>query len=243
MAEIDLSALRAKAETADAVAPPGWEADRERMTDAPEKHHEFFAIDGAGNRMFGTENADAAFGLIEVEDGGDGFVAAWNENSRRVIEFAVAAQPRVVLALLDRVEKAEALIAKSAKDTPVYKAVERVLDEKSAWVARPNSGVTMAIAIAATLAAIDAVERIWLPISTAPRVSVNRGSGMTMHPTMTTETLWVRDEDGRVYEAWFVDGTEEIGRTYWWDCDGEEICDPVEWMPHPLWTPEEETAR
>lgn len=108
MTKLDLIELRKKAEAADAVAPAGWEADCERMTDAPNKHHEFFVVDGSGNRMFGTENADAEFGLIEVEDDGDGFVAAWNEHSRRVIEFAVAAQPCVVIALIDRVEKAEA---------------------------------------------------------------------------------------------------------------------------------------
>lgn len=107
MTKLDLIELRKKAEAADAVAPAGWEADRERMTDAPNKHHEFFVVDGSGNRMFGTENADAEFGLIKVEDDGDGFVAAWNEHSRRVIEFAVAAQPCVVLALIDRAEKAE----------------------------------------------------------------------------------------------------------------------------------------
>lgn len=89
-------------------------------------------------------------------------------------------------------------------------------------------------------AALEAYEEsLWQPIETAPAVSVNRGSGMTMHPCMTTETLWVRDADGRTYEAWFVDATDEMGRTYWWDLDGEEISDPVEWMPHPLWAAEE----
>lgn len=90
----------------------------------------------------------------------------------------------------------------------------------------------------ATLHSAQAAAWRWLPIDPHPPVSVNRGSGMTMHPTMTTETLWVRDADGRVYEAWWVDATDEMGRTYWWDCDGENICDPVEWMPHPLWRPE-----
>lgn len=35
----------------------------------------------------------------------------------------------------------------------VYKAVERVLDENSAWIARPNDEVTRQIALAATFAA------------------------------------------------------------------------------------------
>lgn len=43
--------------------------------------------------------------------------------------------------------------------------------------------------------------------------------------------IWVRDEDGRVYEAlWSDDGK----RAYWWDIEGESPVDPVEFMPHPL---------
>jgi hypothetical protein len=101
------------------------------MTDAPDKHHEFFAVDGDGNRMFGTENADAAFGLIEVEDDGDGFVDAWNENSRRVIEFAVAAQPSTVLALIDRVEKAEAAHEETADKLHTWIRMCASADEKN----------------------------------------------------------------------------------------------------------------
>lgn len=36
---------------------------------------------------------------------------------------------------------------------PVYKAVERILDEESAWIARPSPEVTRRIALAATIAA------------------------------------------------------------------------------------------
>lgn len=41
---------------------------------------------------------------------------------------------------------------------PVYKAVERILDEHSAWIARPSPDVTKRIAFAATIAAHSAVE-------------------------------------------------------------------------------------
>lgn len=40
-----------------------------------------------------------------------------------------------------------------ARDTPVYKAVERILDEHSAWIARPSAEVTKAVAFAAIIAA------------------------------------------------------------------------------------------
>lgn len=41
---------------------------------------------------------------------------------------------------------------------PVYKAVERVLDEESAWIARPSPDVTKRVALAATIAVRLATE-------------------------------------------------------------------------------------
>lgn len=51
-------------------------------------------------------------------------------------------------------------VAVSAPPEPVYNAVERILDEESAWIARPNNEVTMRIAMAVTIAAMDALEKI-----------------------------------------------------------------------------------
>jgi hypothetical protein len=42
---------------------------------------------------------------------------------------------------------------------PVLKAVERILDEESAWIARPNDEVTRRIALRATLAAVSILEK------------------------------------------------------------------------------------
>lgn len=42
---------------------------------------------------------------------------------------------------------------------PVYKAVERILDEKSAWVARPSDDVTKSIALQAVVAAHKILEK------------------------------------------------------------------------------------
>jgi hypothetical protein len=42
---------------------------------------------------------------------------------------------------------------------PVYKAVERILDEHSAWIARPSDKVTKAVAFAATVAAQQIVDQ------------------------------------------------------------------------------------
>ena len=43
--------------------------------------------------------------------------------------------------------------------------------------------------------------------------------------------IWVRDENGRVYEALWSDNGK---KAYWWDIEGESPVDPVEFMPHPL---------
>ena len=51
-------------------------------------------------------------------------------------------------------ERAEAV----AMPEPVYKAVERILDENSAWISRPNDQVTRSIALAAVIAAYTALE-------------------------------------------------------------------------------------
>lgn len=42
---------------------------------------------------------------------------------------------------------------------PVYKAVERILDENSAWIARPSDEVTKRVALAATIAAHTIIDK------------------------------------------------------------------------------------
>lgn len=71
---------------------------------------------------------------------------------------------------------------------------------------------------------------LWRPIADADKdiAYIHDMAGLRIggsHP------IWVRDEDGRVYEAlWSDDGK----RAYWWDIEGESPVDPVEFMPHPL---------
>lgn len=45
-----------------------------------------------------------------------------------------------------------------AQRVPVYKAVERILDEHSAWIARPSPEVTKAVAFASVIAAHQIVD-------------------------------------------------------------------------------------
>lgn len=55
---------------------------------------------------------------------------------------------------------------------PVYKAVERILDENSAWIARPSDEVTQRVALAATIAAHTILSSEAEP---APAVAVPEG--------------------------------------------------------------------
>lgn len=74
----------------------------------------------------------------------------------------------------------------------------------------------------------------WLPIEQADRtitnVEVFSEVGVILR---TSDRYWVRDEDGRVYEAAWSEGSNSE-RDYWWDFEGESPVDPLEFMPHPL---------
>ena len=81
------------------------------------------------------------------------------------------------------------------------------------------------------------LERFWRPISEADRTityedTFNLGDGKSM-TIRNSDHFWVRDADGRVYEATWSD--HKGG--YWWDLEGESRIDPVEYMPHPLSLP------
>lgn len=53
------------------------------------------------------------------------------------------------------IERLKSMFTATEKHGSVYAAVERVLDERSAWVARPNHETTLRVALAATIAAND----------------------------------------------------------------------------------------
>lgn len=73
----------------------------------------------------------------------------------------------------------------------------------------------------------------WLPIAQADK-TINHVTEFTVIglTLKNSDTFWVRDDDGRVYEAAWSEGNN--GRDYWWDWEAESPVDPVEFMPHPL---------
>lgn len=92
---------------------------------------------------------------------------------------------------------------------------------------------------AEALAAIDAAlasgeqrqkqDVLWLPIAGADKsiATVQTFGDVTLR---NSYPVWVRDEDGRTYEA--VWNAHKDG--YWWDLEAESPVDPVEFAPHPL---------
>ena len=89
--------MREAAVAAQKIAPGEWETDSERQDGAPGRYDEYALFDGEGRRMCGTENSDASFGLIEHEC--DGY--AWNEPSKRLMEYIRRTQPSFIITLLD----------------------------------------------------------------------------------------------------------------------------------------------
>jgi hypothetical protein len=74
----------------------------------------------------------------------------------------------------------------------------------------------------------------WLPIEQADKTITNVEDFSEVGIILrTSDRYWVRDEDGRVYEAAWSEGNNGE-RDYWWDFEGESPADPVEFMPHPL---------
>ena len=59
--------LRKAAEAAEKVAPGPWDADSERMDDAPDRHDEFVVFDGKGRRIMDTSRRRrSAYRLLSV---------------------------------------------------------------------------------------------------------------------------------------------------------------------------------
>ena len=70
------------------------------------------------------------------------------------VSWAISASEAVeeIIRLRAENDKLQSLISAVDKGAPIYKAVERILDEKSAWIARPNHEVTEAVALSAGIA-------------------------------------------------------------------------------------------
>lgn len=71
--------------------------------------------------------------------------------------------------------------------------------------------------------------RLWRPIADAD-ISITNIITIPDLTVRNSDRYWVKDEDGRIYEACWTDHRDG----YWWDIEGESPVDPIEFMPHPL---------
>lgn len=80
----------------------------------------------------------------------------------------------------------------------------------------------------------DLLVGTWLPIERADKTITNIEDFSEVGVIIqTSDRYWVRDDDGRVYEAaWSIGNNGD--RDYWWDFEGESPVDPIEFMPHPF---------
>ena len=111
----------------------------------------------------------------------------------------------------------------------------RLVDWQGAGVTTREvvAGVFGAMIAAAPTSADQLAVGRWLPIAQADRSICQIQDFPTVGITLRNSArYWVRDEDGRTYEASWTERNE--GRSYWWDWEGESPVDPVEFMPHPL---------
>lgn len=92
---------------------------------------------------------------------------------------------------------------------PVYKAVERILDEHSAWIARPNDKVTEKVALAAVIAAHHVIEHVPAePVGVLSRIEETKafeewaykaGYNMNQHPL---HYLFIDDRTFSARQGW-----------------------------------------
>lgn len=94
------------------------------------------------------------------DDVTDQLVESWNKRARSIQRSYNEATPvdLVRAAAIKEPPCPECGQPYISRDTPVYKAVERILDEHSAWIARPSAEVTKAVAFAATIAAHQIID-------------------------------------------------------------------------------------
>ena len=93
-----------------------------------------------------------------------------------------------------------------------------------------DGSADMETAVAAILA--ERERHQWFPIDQADRSIATVQAFPDVSITIrNSNPVWVRDDDGRTYEAVWTEG---VNASYWWDLEGESPVDPVEFMPHPL---------
>lgn len=123
------------------------------------------------------------------------------DDGERTAAWCVEANTAAEIAKLRaEVERLTAIIAAADRGTPIYKAIERTLDEKSAWIARPSDDVTQAVALTAGIA--------WSIHYPLELVEQNLSLQLDNH-LLRAEVERLRDMVRRAYNDGFGEGMRE----------------------------------
>lgn len=114
-------------------------------------------------------------------------------------------------------------------ETPDITSPEEYPDHALITFEQLRSYMESAVNPAITTHEQDAAVSLWRPIADAD-ISITNIITIPDLTVRNSDPYWVRDEDGRVYEACWTDHRDG----YWWDIEGESPVDPIEFMPHPL---------
>lgn len=182
--KLDLDALQALAKAA--TAGP-WEYDTEKNEgdygagpDCSSGFDSYVIHDGKGQTLFDSLNSNAA---VVQEDYDEDHFRAWDEVAERNAKFIAAASPQTVLALIDRLRKAEAEASRlnTLINTPELQDFARgvVLEsvhQRERWGTESDDGKT-------------AADWFWLIGYLAQKAMMHQLAGETdkaMHHTITT---------------------------------------------------------
>lgn len=120
---------------------------------------------------------------------------------------ALASAQSQLAAVTRERDEARAILNSAERGSPIYKAIERVLDEHSAWIARPNHVATKAIALAAgvawSLASKDALGAELIDAQTSVAAANERVKALEalLHEARHKGLIYWEPQTGRGYKA------------------------------------------
>ena len=187
--------------------------------------------DNAGGSFVHCTKCDASSN-VEFEFK-ENFISNWNRRTPPHSEGLREALEKLVNA--KALAGVRALVAGwNGEDRPEGQRYGRHPDRLGATLPKTNCKAVYELdeAMQAARAALSGAQSPWRPIAEADNsiATVQTFGEVTL---INSYPVWVRDDDGRAYEAVWTEDREN-GKAYWWDLEGESPVDPVEFYPHPL---------
>lgn len=143
------------------VAPTPFQEDEPPNRAGSDKTDDWDARHAKSRTIIQTPDGFKAVDRDPAPEGVEGLIARLNGRADRGGDYLPYGKPDAMLdreaaaalrKLTDDLAKAGKILDAADRGSPIYKAVERVLDEHSAWIAMPNGGVVKKIALSAGIA-------------------------------------------------------------------------------------------